>query len=326
MKATERSVKYFDCRVLATVRGSKGAMSQVRPVSLGTALEEFSRLIQSGGNIDSEGVGGIQSWRLADLQIYSRRGLAIALINRGDADGADQAIEHRVNRSLRVSKKRENEANAYSSHVAFKLSPNGNGSYHTLIEESVGISSARIARIFGRAVKLSQQAGSDAFFYPHPSGVVDKEGNPKKLTGFYKFQFNAHPSDRFIEELNGGELKGIEVVNERNRGFVWDGNSGTKELSRVIRLSAHRSRASNFDVAMAVLRRAKTERMDEVRVKFSDGDGDQHTLSWDVESELLTNEERFVKRRYLRNFNNRLDTAFSSINDEIRDKMFYLLR
>ncbi len=325
MKATERRVKYFDCRIKAKVRGAKGSVSIVQPVDLATILEEFKRLVDSGVDIRTETVGEIQAWRMVDIAVNRKSNRAIVLINRVDSDAADQAIEHRDSGSFRVATKGSREANAYSAHIAFKLKPDGNDAYPALIEEA-GVSSQRLSMLFSRAAKKSQEEGSSVFLYEHPSGAVNDDGDIKTLKGIYSFGFTGHPSADFVNELNNGKLRGIEIINGTSTGYGWDKYNSTHELSTSVFLKPVKQTVTNYKLAKSIVSQAKLKKMDEVRVKFEDADGDGRTLAFDVDTGCILNEDRYVKREYLRNFSARLDTGYQKIHSEIRDKMFYLLR
>lgn len=324
MKATERRVKYFDCRVTAKVRGVKGSTTQVQPTSMLNIVRELKYLVNQNVDVRTETLGEIQAWRLADIEVYPDRNLAVLLVNRVDGDGADQAIENRDNGQFRVATKADREANAYSAHVAIKLAMN-DGVYRMLVEEA-GVSSIRIGMLFHKAFKASLEIGRQTFLYPNPSGAVDSKGNAKTLKGLYSVCLTGHPSASFIAELNEGRLRGIEVINGTSTGIGWDQHNATKELSTSIKLRPLKSTVNNYTVAKSVLSRAKLKKMNEVRVKFEDAEGDERTLSFDVDTGQILNEDRYVKREYLRNFTSRLDTGCQEIHPEIRDKMFYLLR
>lgn len=324
LKATERRVKYFDCRVTAKVRGVRHSIVQVQPVSMLRIVQELEYLVNQGIDVRTETVGELQAWRLADVEVCSKRSLAILLINRVDSEAADQAIEHRDTGSFRVATKDDREANAYSAHVAISLQEK-NGVYRMVVEEA-GVSSQRVAMLFAKAFKASQDAGRNTFMYPNPSGALDSNGNIKISKGLYSARLTGHPSDQFIKELDSGSLRGIEIINGTSTTQGWDQYNATEELSTSVRLKPLKSTVSNYSIAKSVLSQAKRRKMSEIRVKFDDPEGDERTLTFDVDTGQILNEDRYVKRGYLRNFSDRLDTGFQKVHPEIRDKMFYLLR
>ncbi len=66
--------------------------------------------------------------------------------------------------------------------------------------------------------------------------------------------------------------------------------------------------------------------MEEVRVKFTDANEFQRTVKLDVQTGQLINEDRYVKKQIIQDFSYRLDTAFETVNAEIKEKMYFLLR
>lgn len=325
MKANERLVRLFQLRIIATVRGAKGAANNVNACDLESILIDFKGQLAKGAQIQTSSVGDVLQWKLADIEVDTKRGKAIMLVNRSDIDAADLAIENRSSGGLRVAKKDSVEAHAYSAHIAFKLKRGKDGSYAALIEQA-GVSSQRVSSLMYRAVRASQNAESKTFLYPHPDSSVDKNGKKKTLKGQYKFEMTGHPSADFLAELNKGQLSDIELISHGKAGSNWDTYNLTSERSRVIRLRPARGKVKNMSLIDSVLDKAKVDKQEELKVKFTDDEGDGRTLTWDVNSKQLINEDRFVQKEYLRNFPNRLDTAYCQIHPEIRDKMFYLLK
>lgn|GEM_PF-2386220 len=325
MKANERLVRFFQLRVGATVRGAKGAANHVKARDLESILTDFKSQLAKGAQIQTSSVGDILQWKLADIEIDIKRGKAVMLVNRSDIDAADLAIENRSSGGLRVAKKDSVEAHAYSAHIAFNLKRGNDGSYPALIEQA-GVSSQRIGSLMYRAVRASQAAGLSTFLYPHPDNSVDTDGKKKSLKGQYKFEMTGHPSDDFLAEIDKGQLSDIELISHGKAGSSWDTFNLTSERSRVIRLKPSQGKVKNMSIIASVLDKAKANRQEELKVKFTDQDGDGRTLTWDVDSKQLINEDRFVQKEYLRNFPDRLNTAYRKVHPEIRDKMYYLLK
>lgn len=325
MRATERNVKYFDCKVGATVRGYKDTSSNVPPVKLGTILRELKGVLDAGTSIQIFNSGETQRWQLVDIEITNDFG--ILLITRSDKDAADQAIVGLSRKDFKVAAKTRDEGNAYSAHVALRLKPSSDGSFLVLIEESLGINSLLVSRLMVRGIRAASAMGSTAFLYDHPSGALDKHGNLKKLRGRYKVELIGHPSDAFLYELDQGKLLGIEVVDSTATKKFWDAYNATEYVSRTVKLKPLPNPTTpHAKIVASVCENAKLEKMAEVRVRFEDTSQFSHTVVFNAFDGKLVNEDKFVKKASLRNFPGRLDTAFQAIHAEIRDKMFFLLR
>lgn len=320
MKADQRAVKFFDCRIMASVRVRGGEASQVKAVGIRAVLDEIKAALTAGSEFKIEGVGATQVWRIADAEVDLKRNCGIILINRADKLAADQAIVNAAKQKFRVARKRGDDGNAYSCHVAFKLRETKPSEYLTLVEEVPGISTDKIVRLLSQVRRVASSRGSTTFCYRHP------DGSEKLLQGTYRFDLSGHPSIDFIRELNGGALQGIEVVNSAVTKAGWDAFNATVPLAQVVRLKPLKSSATVYNIIKSVCDRAKLEKMDQVRVRFVDSDAQHHSLTFDPDTYRLMNEERYVKREWLNNFTTRLDTGVQTIHPDIRDKMFYLLR
>ena len=328
MKSNQRAVKHFDCVVSASIRGKNGKAS-VNPVNLRDILQAFKRTLAAGHVVEHRSIGEIQVWSLKEIDFDDQNKYAIALVTRSDRNAADQAISDTSNGSMRVATKNKLEGNAYSSHIAFRLdSVKGNKDiYLMLLEEANGISVGKVQQLFKIASNVARDAGESIFKYPHPDGTLDKKGNPKTLQANYSFEIMGHPALDFIKELNNGVLHGIEVVNAQKTTKKWDSYNETEYLSSSVRLKPVKNRSqTNMNLIRSVCSNAKINGMQEVRIRFTDTEDVSHTVGLDVDNATLMNEDRFIKKTFINNFIQRLDTGFNNIHEEIKLKMFYLIR
>lgn len=321
MKHNRRTVKYFDCIITATTRVGKSSVG-VKPPGLRAILDEIKSIIDAGTSISFTGIGETQTWSLDAIDIQSDGLKAVLLINRSDRLAADQAITDPKAGHFAVATKSGDQGNAYSAHVAFKLKTlPGHANYLMLFEESVGIGSAHVARLLRRAAAAAAAQATSRLRYPHP----DSSG--KTLKGQFKFEMLGHPSVSFVDEINGGSLNNIELVTHAKTGTSYDDYNATEYLSNSIALKPKKDfTAKPYAVLQSVCGKAKTMKMEEVRVRFTDANKFQRNVRLDAGSGQLINEDRYVKKMLIEGFSGRLDTACQTVHTEIRDKMFYLLK
>lgn len=325
MKAKERWVKYFDCVVRASVRSTVEnavAVSSVRPTGLRVILSELRDLIATGHVIEIGGAGDKPYLWLTRVSVPAEGDKALILLTRSDKSAADLAIHDSATGAITVAEKTETQGNAYSAHIGVNLHPLAGDRYLMVAEDAIGIGGAAIARLLSKGIREATRLGSRAFLYPHPDGTFNRDGTRKSLKGSYKIEVMGHPSLDFEYELNNGELKDIEVVDATVTGQNYDGYNATSFRSKTIRLKPLNNLAvSAFDVVTGVCQRAVQQRMDQVRIKFADTEGVDHSVVLDPRNVALLNEDRFIKRELIDGFTNRLSTGTSEINTEIRDKI-----
>ena len=322
MDHNKRYIRYYDCKISASVKIGKTATG-VKPVPLLTVLEQIKALITSGENIAFTGLGDTQTWNLQGIEIDPTRKLATILVNRSDQMAADQAIsDPNSTQYFAVASKAGTQGNAYSSHIVFNYGKSSDHGYLVLIEEAVGINAKDLERLLFRAVVAANKAGFAAFNYPHP------DSTNKILKGRYKFELTGHPSQKFIDELNGGILQNIELITKNNAGNKkFDAYSQTEYHSQIIKLKLISSKTTSvIDLVKSVCKHADELKMEKVRIKFTDPSDFSHTVNFASSDATVIDEDKYVKKEVIQNFGSRLDTAFQNIQAEIRDKMYYLLR
>ncbi len=263
-----------------------------------------------------------QTWNIQDIEILAATNRAIMLINRSDQMAADQAVSEVKTAKFSVHRKVGSEGYAYSSHVVLDWSANTNNKCLLMMEEATGISVAHVGRLLKRGIATVVSNGSAAFQYPHPNGTG------KVLKGQFKFEIFGHPSHEFISQLNGGELTSVELITKNGTKSTakFDAFNATEFKSQTISLKPKVSKTTEaFEIVKSVCQTAKQLDMEEVRIKFVDASENKHTLYLDTNDASLIDENKFVRKEFIQNFIGKLDTGFSSIHTEIRDKMYYLL-
>lgn len=297
-------------------------MSPVPPTNMRVILNELRGLVANGQVVEIGGAGDKPYLWLTRVYLPDDGDKALILLTRSDRSAADLAIHDSATGAITVAAKTETQGNAYSAHVGINLRPLSGNRYLMVVEDAIGIGGAAIARLLSKGIREATKLGSRSFLYPHPDGTLNRDGTPRSLKGSYKIEVMGHPSLDFEFELNNGELKDIEVVDATVTGQNYDGYNATSFRSKTIRLKPLNTLSvAAYDVVTGICRRAVQQQMDQVRIKFADTEGVDHSVILDPRNVALLNEDRFIKRELINGFVNRLSTATAEINVEIRDRI-----
>jgi hypothetical protein len=319
LKARERLIKYFDLQVGAHARDEDAGAIDVPPRPLADLLQRIKDFIAVDPAIRQNRARS-EAWHIADIEFNAGRTKAAILISRSDRLAADQAISDPDSQQFNVAAKVGNQGNASSAHVVVSLVPTAGSTYLTLIEEATGISSSDIAMVLKIVVRACRRTDRNFFM------VNDASGDPAlRRFSMYKFHFRGHPSAGLQDEINNGQLKGIELADYRVADQQFDGVPATVQKKKVIHLTVKNAPGTVFDSLRNIALSARQMNMETIRVSFVDTAKFTRTVEIDAATMNLVNEERFVHKVRLEDFQQKLDTAYQTVHAEIRDRMFALL-
>lgn len=325
MKSSSRNIKYFDCKVEAFGVTKVYKNVGMPPRSMQELLELLKVYIAANPFL-RENRAKTESWHIVEIDVDPANQRAVMLVNRSDRLAADQAISDPKVGEFHVAEKTGNQGNAYSAHIVFNLVPAAPDTYITMIEESVGISSSDVAVLLSRAARLLMRTKPAFFLCNDAAGAVDKKGKVIQHKVRYRLSFSGHPSPDFINQLNGGKIESLEVIDTPKVPTYWDGqNKGVIEKRHVVHLKPEVKNGTWYDTLRNVCQIADGKSMESVRVSFVDAEDLRHTLEFDSKSMKILNEERYVKKARIEDFDIRLDTGCKQIQPQIRDKMYALL-
>lgn len=260
-----------------------------------------------------------QVWRVREIDIDEKNERAVILIHRSDTAAADQAISDLKSSYVSVVSKESHEGNAYSAHVVFSLKKSGMG-YLMLMEEVPGIGVRHVMRLLKKGAAFAAQITTSPLRYPHP------DGTKKTLKGKFQFEAVGHPSDNFVDKLNGGKLRVLELVKEAESTNYFDQQQATKVKRKIISLSLYKGFSGRlYDAVKAVCGKASSMEADKVRLSFVDSDDFHRSVELDPDTTGLIDDHRFVKKSIIKDFDVRLDTASMTVIEEVRDKMYDLI-
>lgn len=261
-----------------------------------------------------------ETWHIADIEFSPDHLSVCILVNRSDKMGADQAISDPGTGHFVVTAKVNEQGNAFSAHVVINLTPTANATYTALIEDALGIGSGDVAMLLKLVTKAAAKADREFYMCNDPSG----DPALRRFTE-YTYEFRAHPSNEFEQELNSGKLSGIELIELFPLPVQFDGIPGTREKKKVTHLTMEDAPVPLFNRLQEVARAARGHNVGQLRVVFKDTANFYRTVDLDTATMDLVNEDRFVKKAKLEDFAQKLSTGYKNINPESFGKMRALL-
>lgn len=319
MKANARTVKFFDCKVRGTARDPDQGSLDFPPRPMLEVLQHMKAHL-AVEKCHRKTRDQAETWHIADIDFNVQRTKAIVLVNRSDKAAADQAISNPVEDEFLVHTKVNEQGNAYSAHVAINLAEVRPQTYTCTVEDSVGISTKDIAALFALVMRAAADMNPDFYLCNDPSGDVALQ---RKLK--YGFNFTGHPAPDFIQALNNGTLNGIELSDFRNQNNLFDDAGMTIEKKKLIHLKPTEKDASTWDRITSVSKTKGVDKLEKMRISFTDEDDFDRNVDINPQTLQLVNEFRFVRKARLTDFAARLNTGFEKANPELTQKMFALI-
>ncbi|WP_373987818.1 hypothetical protein [Duganella sp. BuS-21] len=319
MKANKRLVKYYDLNVRAHARDRLVG-------SIDLPARPFSELIGKLKNYlavspcNRTNRSKTETWHIADIEFAPDQSSVSILVTRSDKLSADQAISDPVTQHFQVATKVNNQGNAFSAHVVVKLAPFANNTYTALVEDAIGIGSGDIAMLLKLVTKAATRADREFFM------CNDASGDPglRRLSE-YTYEFRAHPSNEFEDELNNGKLKGIELVQVFPGMPQFDGIAGTQEKKKVVHLTMQDAPVPMFTRIGEIARSAVRQQVGHLRVIFNDTADFRRTVELDAITMNLVNEDKYVRKVKLEGFAQKLNTGYERVHPETVAKLRALL-
>lgn len=320
-KSKERMVSFFDIALSAHTYGQR---MDLPPLPL---LNFFDRIKSwhDAGKCPKMGRKSAEIVYLADLKISTDRKRAEFLVNRSDRDASDSVYSNPLGNTVRRIPKTSGEGNDFSAHVVVNLKPQGN-KYMTVLELSPGLASGKIATFLNFLIGHCVKEDKDAHKVPHPNGATNSAGVPETIVAYHKVELTGHPSDQFLNSINGGVLESIELIDRRKNNLNWDTNGHMKEISRSVSLRVGpKANAPNFRRVKEAAAIAFQKNYSSARVRFKTPDGIMTTVTMDTQSAQLANDVIYVKKEKISGFSQLLETSYEALHPEIIAKMIRLL-
>jgi len=251
------------------------------------------------------------------------------LINVVDTSLADEV--HRkiggADSTRKVNSKNEDVGTEFSSHVVFKNTKVKSTVYLALYEQTPKLPIKLIARYLNEIFKKLAREFNEDFKLIHPQNIKDSKGDPKKIKTYFKCHFNGHVSDQFKDDLNSGSFKDVKLITgdlKKVDGYDVQKHSDLKEIHIPVSIDKKAISIAGGNhkwLAKFRLGVAKDLGMQELKVSFKDETDASHTADIDVDTGMLVNSEKYVKKVKITGFSEPLTTSVVLIYKPIIKKM-----
>ena len=216
MKPQQRTIHFYDLTL------SSYARAKIKNPSCCAIADILSRIKPKGREtLVSKHV----SLEISDWQYDSKNNQYYALLNRADSSVSDVSFKDFATKQRRAGGKRKTEGIEYSCHVIIKPSADRRKAL-MLMTMGSGVTYQAIEKLL-RELTLelrSSKANTDIFHFPHPSGVVDKNGNQETYAVNYKFDAHGHMGSLLDDVLRLGTFQDMELVADKQTDFDSNGN------------------------------------------------------------------------------------------------------
>lgn len=324
MKKNERMVQFFDVGLSGDTRarGINGILPS--PRDLNALMNEF--IILRDLNVARKKVSNTskQEYRLEDME--ERQDCWVLLINVVDTDAAHPVTQKLdgTDEDREVVVLGDDRGLESSSHMIIKKERTAARKHVCLFEKGPALPFSKAISFLNHLCKLTAKHHENDYKLPHPSGE-----NGRNYNVFALFTFVAHPSDEFRDELDNGVIRGIKITSSMDKVRGYDANVhsdliGTDIKMDVGRFAVARS-GGNYAHLQKALRSADTLDSPYVRISFADATGAYHSAELSSDTCMITNSDKYIKKRKIEGFVGALKTAFPIIHEGIRDKMLGVL-
>lgn len=328
-KKNERTILFLDLHIQTKTK-SPNILNLPNHFSLNELMEKIVALRECNNVNVLLGSGENQKEiYLAEVEQDELNDCWKLLINITDTTLADE-VHREIGGSddtRKVFSKMEGVGTDFSSHIMIKSTPQLNGSWVVLLEQSSALPVKFVSRYFNELFRRLTQTCKEDFQVNHPKNAVDRNGDVKKINTYCNCHFNGHISQQFQDDLNSGTLKTITLITGRIDsidGYDVQKHTSVKEVQLPIRIDKNEilKAGGNYKWFDRLRKNdAKELNMQEIKVSFRD-DGDvPHTAKIDIDSGCLIDGDKYVKKVKITDFTDMLTTSVDTFYKPIMSKM-----
>ncbi|UPG92668.1 hypothetical protein [Luteibacter aegosomatissinici] len=315
MRKDERSVFFYDAKSSAWTRKLGDGLPGFPHYALAATL----RALVNANQATITNAKG-HAWNIQDIKLFANR--CEMLINYVDPDAADPTLTDPVKKQRRQVLKNGDEGLEHSAHILWKFGDKSNNAPCTfLVEAAAGLGSTRVATIL-RTLLREASKDSKKFTIEDPEATRDAAGHFKRIPARPLIHLAGHPSKEFIQDLQKGELKEVELYSLQNKGAKWD-SSGAATIDRssvIIKANPQKATQKALNL-LKTITSGHTSDYEFARIKFKSESDLDHTVNVHSSSFNLVNEDKYVRKERITGIGDNLPTAFSAINTVIMSKI-----
>lgn len=329
---SRRVASFFDLKLSA--RGRSRAKDNIadfpaQAKSISEIKKLVDELILGGDNFLSKGQTiNSDRYYISDSDIVD--GHWVLLVNRCDPSAPDAVYSNPEVNEREVNKKKPGHGSEYSAHVIISLHPaKGSDYYFCAIEAAYGsgLGSSAVGAFLSHVIRHCKKQKPALFKIPNIDGSTDKAGKPNMVNLSHAVDLHGHISDTFKTDLEKGVLGGLELISYQEVGGKWDDVGFVKEKHRVIKLEIQRDLIGDtIKTVASVLKNARSNGLSQMRVNFRDQNGSPNNALLSVDTGLIANDGRYLKRHYISSANNVSSSSIEKVSHSIVKEVLNSLR
>lgn len=322
MNNNERLIQFFDFQLCGRTRARGIDHNLVTPRALNQLMLEFNQLREL--NLARQNAGIKFEICLEDLE--ERDDCWVLLVNMVDGEAAHPVTQKiggtdEDREVVDLGRERGIES---STHLIIYKAGDLAGKHVVLSERCLTLPFSRVVQFLNHLARLAAKQFPDEYEKPHPNGAKGKTINT-----YCSFNYLAHPSDEFRQELETGTLSDIRITSDADIVRGYDANVHAELYSTEIRMKVSRYNVmrsgGNWNHLQKAINYADSLDAPFVRVQFLDDSGAGHTATVSTDTGQLWKADKYIKKLKIQEFVNSLRTAYPLIHEGIRGKMLELL-
>lgn len=308
MKKTERLVYFYDL----SVRSHSSIMKNVKNLELRRAFE----LIETIPLSERTYPRGRERFYISDWN-WDGAQLSI-LINRSDQGIADPIFSDPENKTRREIPKADGEGQDYSSHVIIRFGSD-KATAVVLCEQCVGITSLAIGKLLRHVLKKAKKLSPNDFRQKHVDGSLDAKGQPRMVSLAHYFDLIGHLDASLKDDLNNGQISGIELITEREKQTEFDDDGFFREKQKIVSLGVSTGSLiqDKFESTIGLFKKHE-DKYERARIRFKSPSGAWRTINW-TKAEGF--EQSYVRKERVDKFTVPLKSSYEQFNTELLVKM-----
>lgn len=329
---SRRVASFYDLKLSARGRSRAKENTADFPTqakSISDIKKLVDELIVGGDNFLSKGQSvNSDRYYISDSDVVD--GYWVLLVNRCDPSAPDSVYSNPEVNEREVNKKKPGHGSEYSAHVVISLSPVKGADYYFCAIEAAygsGLGSSAVCSFISHIIRHCKKQKPDVFMIPNIDGSTDKAGKPNMVKLSHAVDLHGHISDTFKTDLQNGVLGGLELISYQDVGGKWDDVGFVKEKHRVIKLDIERDLIGDaIKTVNSVLKKAKSDGLSQMRVSFRDQNGSPNNALLSVDTGLIANDGRYLKRHYISSANNVSSSSIEKVSRAIVNEVLKSLR
>ncbi len=314
MRNDLRDIYFYDLNV-------RSSSQYARPCPLEeavTALEAISRTEKRIHPIAK----GAEFLELREVSVDQTNRIATLLVARTDPSSPNAVYSNPAAGTTRIIEKANGESGEYGAHVLLSLDPlpSKPDQYLAVIERVTGVGRVYIQRLLNALIQGQYKADPSTFQCEDLAGRKTRNGAPKMIAFRPLFELVGHPSDEFINDIDAGRFTGMTLVQSSTATQI-GGRSYLKPDEKTLRVkvSNHSTVQNLYDDLKAALA-AESSNWSQARIKFKSSDGRASTVTLDVATGNVL-DENFVKKTRLSGITPFLDFSAQGIVPHFEERM-----